>query len=229
MTVDAIARESARESRGRTRAGFTLVEILVVVAIISVLAGLVTVSVRYARKLANLKTTRIEIQHLEQAALSYKNAYGDYPPSSLATAFRVKTNGINDGNESLILHLSGRRKGGPFHEDFPDDRLENRDGDRLDPKARALIKKELDPAWNTAELFEYCDLWGNPYVYIHHRDYAARKIAYEGRDRKRVFVAAAKSAKTGTYHRPTTFQIWSFGPNGVNENGAGDDITSWTD
>lgn len=217
--------------RAQRRTGFTLVEILVVLAIISVLAGLITVSVQQARKFANIKTTRIDIQQLEQAALVYRNAFGDYPPTSLSSSSEVKgivTNGVNDGIESLLIHLVRRDKGGPFLEDTPDHRLENHDVDKLTSKQLATLKKSFTLTWNTPALLEYCDLWGNPFVYVHHRDYAqTKKAAYQGMNGQRVYVDPPKSEKTGTYHKPTTFQIWSFGPNGINENGDGDDITSW--
>ncbi len=40
-------------------------------------------------------------------------------------------------------------------------------------------------------------------------------------------VKAAQSAKLGAPQSPGSFQIWSFGPNRINENGDGDDIASW--
>ncbi|MHC4392625.1 MAG: hypothetical protein ACYS22_15105, partial [Planctomycetota bacterium] len=35
------------------------------------------------------------------------------------------------------------------------------------------------------------------------------------------------SGKTGQYPKYDTFLIWSAGPDGVNENGEGDDVCSW--
>jgi prepilin-type N-terminal cleavage/methylation domain-containing protein len=217
------------ESAPRRAPGFTLVEILVVLAILSVLAGLVTVSVQRARKFADVKKVRFEIQQLEAAALAYKNGFGDYPPTTLAhTLAGFRPNGANDGNESLVVHVGAGKHGGPFFPDFEEARLVNADGDRLDPKYQGLLKKELESAWNTPELLEFTDLWGNPYVYIHHRDYAASAPhGYQG-PKGRVQVKAAKSATTGTFQKATSFQIWSFGPNGQNDGGEGDDITSWT-
>lgn len=212
------------------RRGFTLVEILVVLAIISVLAGLATVSVQQARIFADARNARLEIQQLEAAALSYKNAFGDFPPTSLGRAGLVKglkTNGINDGIESLVLHIGTRKRGGPFFDDISEDRLENHDDDQLSAKQQAAIKSALDLTWNTTSLLEYTDRWGNPFVYVHHRDYGVKTMSSRGFDGDVVRIVPGKSEKTGTYHKPTTLQIWSFGPNGENENGDGDDITSW--
>lgn len=206
--------------------GFTLVEVLVVIAIIAVLAGLVTVSVQKARSFFHRKATRAEILQLIQAANNYKTEFGDHPPTFLLE----KTNGLNEGNESLLLHLFTRQRGGPFMEEIPPERLENLDGDRLAGAELAAIRKRVNPLWETPDLLEYCDYWGNPFVYIHHRDYRSRrKLGYQGIDGSRQQVIPAKSAKTGVHHGATSFQIWSFGPNGINENGQGDDIPSWSD
>ncbi|MBI4585238.1 MAG: type II secretion system protein [Planctomycetes bacterium] len=211
--------------------GFTLVEVLLVVTIISILASLTIVSVQYGRKFANVKATQAEIQQLAQAAHSYKNNFGDFPPTFFSDPpLGLSTNGIDEGNESLIAHAGTRRKGGPFHGDFSDNRLANSDGDNLSPKDLARIKQALDWSRGNAALLEYCDMWGNPFVYIHQRDYGSRKkLTYIDSKGQKIDVQAVKSDKTGTYQAPTSFQIWSFGPNGKNENGAGDDIASWRD
>lgn len=212
----------------RRACGFTLVEVLVVIAILSVLGGLITVSVRAVRKSADLKIAKSEIQLLEQSALSYKNAFGDYPPTSVSHSISgLKGNRANAGIESLILHVMARKKGGPFHEEFADKRLENFDSDRLTAKAQKKLKTELNLAWNTPNLLEYCDLWGNPFVYIHHRDYSLKNKQIVQTIDGVSSAVASKSKKTGTFYKPSTFQIWSFGPDGVNDNGKGDDITSW--
>ncbi len=213
--------------------GFTLIELLTVIAIISVLAGLTYGSISVARRFADQKATQQEILNLVAAANSYNNsAWGDYPAGSLA-AFKLKGNGVNEGNEALVLALSGRKKGGPFHEPFSETRLENGDADQIAARDLQTLKTDLDLPQSTPHLYEYIDIWGNPFVYIHNRDYGTKaKVKYTSRPREaavavQVEVLAAKSAKLGTFQAPTSFQIWSFGPNGKNENGEGDDIASW--
>jgi len=125
-----------------------------------------------------------------------------------------------------VLCLSSKKKGGPFHEPFKEARLQNRDKDKLVTKDFVALKRDLDFTQGSDELFEYVDLWENPFVYIHYRDYE-KKLEYVDRDGGRVTVKAAKSQKLGAFQSPTSFQIWSFGPNGLNENGEGDDIASW--
>jgi prepilin-type N-terminal cleavage/methylation domain-containing protein len=209
----------------RRRRGFTLVEVLVVMAIISVLAGIVIASVSVARRFGDIKAVGIEIQTLVQGINGYCQQWGDYPPSSLAGLKVKPPNTTNDGIEALVLCLSSRKKGGPFFE-FKEDRLTNGDGDALSPKDFGILRKDLDPIQTVPQLFEFIDLWGNPFVYIHNRDFG-KKLPYTDRQGTTVQAMASKSAKLGTYQAATSFQIWSFGPNGVNENGEGDDIASW--
>lgn len=61
--------------------GFTLVELLVVITIISILAGLSTAAVIYGRVMVINMMTRSQMSQLEIALEQYKNEYGEYPPS----------------------------------------------------------------------------------------------------------------------------------------------------
>lgn len=81
--------------RGRS-AGFTLVEMLAVVVIIGILAGLITAAAVRARVAARRAAMMTELRDLEMAINTYKNEMGDYPPDftdlaavqrHLATAF----------------------------------------------------------------------------------------------------------------------------------------------
>lgn len=63
------------------RSGFTLVELLMVIAIIGLLASLTTVAVRYAIFKAKRTALQIEIDQLSQAINSYKEKNREFPPS----------------------------------------------------------------------------------------------------------------------------------------------------
>jgi len=214
--------------RSKEGGGFTLVEVLVVMAIISVLAGIVLGSLTVARRYSDTKITQQEIQTLVQGINQYNIQYGDYPPSTFSLLKVKASNSTNEGNEVLILCLTGRKRGGPFHEDFKETRLENTDHDSLSKKEFQNLNSLLDLPQTSTQLFEYVDNWGNPFVYIHNRDYKSKgKIQYCDRDGRQISVQAARSKKLGMYQAPNSFQIWSFGPNRRNENGDGDDIASW--
>lgn len=205
--------------------GFTLIELLVVMAIISILAGLVLVGVQASRKSAVEQVVALEIKTIAGRLENFKAGFGDYPPTSLAE-IKVKGNDINEGNESLFAFLLSRKHGGPFADDLKEDRWRNADGDELSAVDLKVVEKELQWVRGNGKLLEYTDYWGNPYVYIHWRDYGKR-LKYQGEDSSPVEVQAQKSPETGSYYAPTSYQIWSFGADGENQNGAGDDIVSW--
>jgi prepilin-type N-terminal cleavage/methylation domain-containing protein len=65
---------------GGTRSGFTLVEVLIVIAIIGVLVGLLIPAVNMARRAVQQAAIAFEVEALANAIEQYKNKYGDYPP-----------------------------------------------------------------------------------------------------------------------------------------------------
>ncbi len=64
----------------KTLKGFTLVEMLVVVLIISILAGLISAAAIKARHRGQKAAIALEIKHLAMALDNYKHQFGEYPP-----------------------------------------------------------------------------------------------------------------------------------------------------
>lgn len=62
------------------RAGFTLVEVLTVIAIIGVLVGLLIPAISAARRYIAQSAMAFEVLTLSNAIDQYKNKYGDFPP-----------------------------------------------------------------------------------------------------------------------------------------------------
>ena len=205
------------------RSGFTLVEMLVVVGILSLLMGLLLPSLLKATTKAKITETDALIKQLVAALQEYEHDYGDYPATSLQDE-GYYSNKVNDGIESLLVHLSSKAKGSPYIE------LEEKYYDNLD---RDKIPSSYPLNWffGDNQAREIVDSWGNPLVYFHHRDYKKPKsnmCTYKMMGRKNASgFKPGKSKKTATYHSWSSFQIWSVGPNGKNENGEGDDIGSW--
>lgn len=69
-----------RCARNARRSGFTLVEVLVVIAIISVLVALVVPAVYMASRAIQQRAIALECQAIAQAVEAYRNKYDDYPP-----------------------------------------------------------------------------------------------------------------------------------------------------
>jgi prepilin-type N-terminal cleavage/methylation domain-containing protein len=93
------------------RSGFTLVEMLVVVAIIGILAAMVTAGVYRALGAAKGNKIAQELTQLHQAIEAYKQKFGDYPPN-----FDGITNTANlvDNTKPFARHL---RKAFPRHQE----------------------------------------------------------------------------------------------------------------
>jgi prepilin-type N-terminal cleavage/methylation domain-containing protein len=72
------------DRRKRTaRAGFTLVEVLVAILIIATLVAILLPAVRGAFRRAQEAQVSAELNNLATALASFKNTYGDYPPSRI--------------------------------------------------------------------------------------------------------------------------------------------------
>ncbi|MBL8830593.1 MAG: prepilin-type N-terminal cleavage/methylation domain-containing protein, partial [Planctomycetaceae bacterium] len=86
-----------------SRTAFTLVEVLIVIAIIGMLAGLGTAAVRMALSKARQAAVFIEIDQLSQALNAYKERTREYPPAFAET----NANGELDysNKKRFIQHL----------------------------------------------------------------------------------------------------------------------------
>ena len=127
-------------TRGR---GFTLIEMLVVVVIISILSALVLAAVSTARTRAKSMQTQGTITGLEAALDRYEGDFQDFPSSDGDQSGIV-------GAENLYECLSTTMKSGPYisrTSDFP----------TCDPEGKGKPK--------------FCDAWNHPIRYIHHHDY----------------------------------------------------------
>ena len=101
---------ASRGSGPGPSAGFTLTEILVVLFIIGLLAGLILTGVMAARRKMGRDNTRVMLQTIGAAIESYEGDYGDFPPGK----------GGIQGSEDLYEALSSTRAEGPYlRGDYP--------------------------------------------------------------------------------------------------------------
>jgi len=92
--------------------GFTLLELLTVITIIIILAGLILAGAGFAQQKAARDRASAEIAALSVALESYKADNGEYPRSALTDAMAITvTTGSGAKNVSLFLYkeLSGDR------------------------------------------------------------------------------------------------------------------------
>jgi len=203
------------------RAGFTLIEVLTVILIISILAAVLVTQLGGATEAAKRDTARQDLAKLEGAIQSYQNEFGACPMSSFTPAQEVSNEGANVGVEALVVALwSKKYEAGGLLEDVRD-KLVNTDGDSS-PKALT--------DFGNRELLEIADPWENPVAYIERADYGVVNREYmlfdgETGALESTAPAAFKNPRTGQYFRPQSFQLISAGPDG--KFGTEDDITTF--
>ena len=83
------------------RHGFTLVEILVLIAIIGILAGLLLPAIQAARESARSTQCKNNIKHLSLAIINYESAYGMIPRA----AYLPETKALRDDSRTLGYDL----------------------------------------------------------------------------------------------------------------------------
>lgn len=203
------------------RAGFTLIEILAVMLILSILVTLLVTQLGGAEDVARVELTRQRLAVVGAAADHYENEFGDYPPSTFGEESGVLNDGTNVGIEAFVVALwsAGWDAGGVLSDLA--DQLVNSDDD-VSP--RSLTDFE------TRALLEIPDAWGNPIAYFHRRDYALANREYATVDpASGVPLASAPRAfenpVTGRYYQATRYQLISAGPDGAF--GTEDDITAF--
>lgn len=193
---------------------FTLIELLIVITVIVILIGISIPALSSVRRSSQTKATKAFLDRLKLAIESYSNDFGDYPPSDFRRANLRRSNGSNDGAEVLARCLTTSQKGGPYM-DFSETELGNVDADRL--------ASDMNPqrsSFQTSELLEIVDVWGNPISYLHNRDYAkGETIDVPGQSKT---VTAHRNEKTKQYSGLTSFQLLSAGVDG--EVGTDDDV-----
>ncbi|MFT5284659.1 MAG: prepilin-type N-terminal cleavage/methylation domain-containing protein [Planctomycetota bacterium] len=189
------------------RAGFTLIEMIAVLLILTVLVGIFVSQIGGAQELVESKIARAQLEQIAVAAAEYEVEEGDYPASHFDQNMGAAPNAINLGIERLVLALWSDGFDGCGLS--PDD-LDNLDGDR---SAKAL--SDLP----TSDLFEMVDPWGNPIAYFHHTDYEREDLyqTFDALTGERVDgkVRALRNSKTKLFFEHRRFQLISAGPDGL--------------
>jgi prepilin-type N-terminal cleavage/methylation domain-containing protein len=205
-------------------AGFTLIEILVVIVIIGILAALTLVGVLAAIGQSRVSATQTLIDQLRSACENYRTRWGDYPPSTLADpVIRARVpNDTNNGAEALTACLSSQNKGGILWQPSDAEAYGNIDDDKAETNVTNWY-------FGDNQLREILDMWRRPLTYMHHKDYARASAPVA----KYVFTAKgeeftikpSKTEATKTYANPDKFQIMSAGKDG--KPGTNDDVVGW--
>lgn len=205
----------------RRQSGFTLIEILVVLAIISAILGGISLMIAQASSSRQKTDAKARVTNLGAAieqlrapdklnmvpATLTEKLVG--PGNSGPVGKRLGTpNDVNVGIETIYVALRLKGIGLSSVAGFEaDEALGNLDDDNA---------AEQVPDMASQALFEYLDPWGNPIAYISSRDYkdmkrVERYMLPGGREVK----VAPKTRPNGEFVRADSFQLFSFGPDGV--------------
>jgi len=214
----------ACSSKRRCVVGFSFIELLVVLAIISVLMGglVVAIGIWFDRRQEH--ETRSTMQKACMTVEAWKLAYDVYPPSAMTrmaavvdatTKVRQPDNDTNDAIETVYqaLHWPGFRG----NCDWAGSEVGNTDGDTLPEGLHGHAP---------VALLEFLDAYGNPLVYFHRDDYL--RFAEDGAryvSGSRVVEPRPYRDERGAFVNPSSFQVFSMGPDG--EPNTDDDILAW--
>ena len=201
-------------------AGFTLIEILVVISIIGVLAGLVGVLITKARAQQLETSTQQLVQTILPMKIElYRQEMGRYPASTISGLQKsggrlklwksVNTTDGNSNNESVEVLVVQLR-----HPDFSK-RLQDDELGAIDPPTGNVDEDEFteQPAGSdSSAATELLDAWGHPIIYIYNADYD--KVFTVMNARGELVEVSALKKPNGTYYNPNKFQIISLGEDG---------------
>ncbi|HEY4232026.1 MAG TPA: type II secretion system protein, partial [Lacipirellulaceae bacterium] len=101
------------------RAGFTLVELLVVITIIGILAALITVAAAGALKRAHQAQIKTEMNQIDMAFQTYKDKFGSYPPNCQVDGGGTATGTPIDESQVLTDLIRHFKQAFPRHREQP--------------------------------------------------------------------------------------------------------------
>ncbi|MCX7048851.1 MAG: prepilin-type N-terminal cleavage/methylation domain-containing protein [Candidatus Sumerlaeota bacterium] len=231
--------QSARTERRTPEAsgGVTMIELLVVLAIIAILATIAVGQYESAVIRAKITGAYAEIRQIELACERYRLDLGDYPPSSSsgtwvvgAAALAQNPTDSNSGCGFMTLVLQHSLSGDATH---PIDPRWKGPYLKLDREQYGDLQGRKVTVATPLAMIQILDPWGLPYRYLNHNDYLP--IAGNPATGGTQLPVTDPFFATERFFNINTIQIVSKGPNGITLvppqyglDTEGDDITNFT-
>ena len=251
------------------RRDFTLIELLIVIAIIGILATMLLTALGSARRRTQIGVAKSSIQAVKAALAMYEADMGRFPrfsprpnaPTDKAQAYRDDAPALYAGLRNRATKEAGGGQNSPYLQDWKLELIGLLDastsldvagsnkmgsdgslGTGVEPLANEdkeqlnliTYQKLHSPGGSDNRKLVLLDPWGNPY---HYREWASIRTTIKDNlmttpetrspvGNSEAGIEVVESVKDRP-HNPEGYDIWSNGPNGVNEFGEGDDVTSW--
>ncbi|UCE99895.1 MAG: type II secretion system protein [Planctomycetota bacterium] len=147
----------------REKSGFTMVELLTVLAVITILVGLLIPALAMVRKIAKETQQKAQLTTIGLAIMAFKVDYGDYPPSGAKDAADLDYSGAQKLAEALLgWDLMGFHPDSDFRSDgedgsgnviYPDPLDPIADIDNLNERRELYLEAGTANAFKLEELF----------------------------------------------------------------------------
>lgn len=208
----------------RVHGGFTLIEVLVVVSILGVLAGLISVLITSSNKTKLEFQTKQTITMVRTAIDNYNADFKRLPPETMAgfagtrwAGIAVSGNSTNECNECLLVALRHPDLRTPLSE-LPGEPFGNTDEDAWG---------KIPDGATSEHAQEILDAYGNPIIYITKNRYE-EPVQITLADGTPIDVRAVRRPSGGFYNSDG-FQLISLGFDGKQDEGERvDDIENFT-
>lgn len=209
----------------RHERGFSFIEVLVVMGIIAVLAGMAAVVVGIFQRSAPKKQTEASILKLKALVDQWKAKFDGFPPMKLTDIAAVSTVGTpikkvdNSDNEPIeALFQALHWPGFGTEPELSENEIGNNDDDKLPQAATA----------RGPDLFELKDAWGNPLIYFVNTQYAALDNNPPTYLTKTGLPVQPRPWRQegGSFVNPNGFQLFSLGEDALPN--TEDDVVSWS-
>ncbi len=229
-------------AEGGSRRGFTLLELLVVFAIIGLLASLVLPAVLRTKTKAQVQQARMEINQIVSAITEYHSCYGRFPVSDKASAAAAALN--EDVTYGAMIEESQTWIAGPrtyltnncevtailldleaYGDGAPTINQGHIKNPRRGPFLSAMIRSDTNALPGVGVDGIYRDPWGSPYLITmdlnedgRTRDFLYRypSVSENPQDPSRGLKGTVRTVvgKDSVYYEvPVPVIVWSSGPN----------------